>query len=54
MRSLASVLHDVSSLFNLVFYDYMLPTISFFINLYIEKSAFRVSVIKKPLISLLG
>ena len=48
MRSLASVLHDVSSLFNSVFYDYMLPTFSFFINLYIQlkKSAFRVSVIK--------
>lgn len=40
MRSLASVLHDVSSLFNSVFYDYMLPTFSFFINLYIEKKCF--------------
>lgn len=44
MRSLASVLHDVSSLFNSVFYDYMLPTFSFFINLYIEKKVLSVSV----------
>lgn len=60
MRSLASVLHDVSS----VFYDYMLRSFSLltFILKKVSRShynnrntsAFRISVTKKPLISLLG